>query len=242
MGVDQRLVKKGRGEPRIELAQQLRVSGGHWESHKDALAAAGFDAADGPKFLEYASKLESEVARQAEAKGGSEGKTRAEGAAMDLAKGLVRKVRNIIRPALRKQPVVGVTVDSFASGGPLERSTPKMSAYLNQIIRPLETAEASLKPYFGGAKPADLARDIKDKLDKADTAQETALASLPLETQQVYETKGRAVELIEELNAVAKNAFDGNAQVVALFNKDILLRGRKTRKTAEEPMPPNPAG
>ena len=67
MGVDQRLVKKGRGEPRIELAQQLRVSGGHWESHKDALSAAGFDAADGPKFLEYAGKLESEVAWQAEA-------------------------------------------------------------------------------------------------------------------------------------------------------------------------------
>ena len=48
------------------------------------------------------------------------------------------------------------------------------------------------------------------------------------------------MELIEELNAVAKNAFDGNAQVVALFNKDILLRGRKARKAAADPVPPSP--
>ncbi len=237
MAVDARLAKKGQREPRVELAQQLRVSGGHWEVHKDALAAAGFDLAEGPKLLEYAVKLESDTAKQAEAKAGSLDKTKAEGAAMDGAKVFVRKVRNIIRPALRKRPVAGVSSDSFASGGPLERSTPKMSAYLNQIIRPLEAAEGSLKPYFGGAKPADLARDIKDKLDKADTTQEIALASLPLDTQQVYETKGRAVELIEELNAVAKNAFDGNAQVVALFNKDLLLRGRKARKTVD-PVPP----
>lgn len=120
------------------------------------------------------------------------------------------------------------------------RWPPRWRATRWKVIKALETAEASLTPYFGGAKPADQAKDLKDKLDKADTAQETALAALPVETQQVYETKGRAVELIEELNTVAKNAFDGHAQVVALIKKDILLRGRKARKAAGDPVPRTP--
>ena len=67
------------------------------------------------------------------------------------------------------------------------------------------------------------------------------VASLPVETQKIYETKGMAVELIEELNAVAKNCFDGNAQLIALFNKDILLRGRKAKKSAGgDPVPTPP--
>ncbi len=240
MAVDSRLAKKGSREPRVELAQQLRVSGGHWESNKAALAARGFDLADGPKFLEYATRLESEGAKRADAQQSSEQKTKAEKAAINEAKVFVREVRNVVRLALRKRPVEGVTAESFNAGGQLERSTPKLSDYLNKIIPPLEKAEESFKPYFGGANPAELARAIKAKLDKADAVQEVAVASLPLETQQVYETMGRGVELIEELNAVAKNCFDGNAQMIALFNKDILLRGRKTKKAGGDEPPVTP--
>ncbi len=240
MAVDERLVKKGSREPRLELAQQLRVSGGHWESQKAALAARGFDPADGPKFIEFATRLESDGAKRVDAQQASGQKTEAERAAMNEAKGFFREVRNVARLALRKRPVAGITVESFNAGGNVDRSTPKVSDYLNKLIGPLEKAEESFKPYFGGAKPADRARALKEKLDKADAIQEVALASLPLETQQIYETMGRAVELIEELNAVAKNCFDGNAQLIGLFNKDILLRGRKAKKAGGEgpPVPP----
>lgn len=239
MAVDVRLANKGGKEPREQLAQQLRVSGGLWETHKTVLAARGFDPADGPKFLQYATQLEGEAAKRTDAQRESGNKSKAERAAVTQAKAFVRELRNVARLALRKRPVDGVTLESFNAGGQLERSTPRVSDYLNKIIAPLEKAEESFKPYFGGAKPAERARALKDQLDKADAVQEVALASLPLETQQVYETMGRAVELIEELNAVAKNCFDGNAQMIGLFNKDILLRGRKAKKAGgETPVPP----
>lgn len=60
------------------------------------------------------------------------------------------------------------------------------------------------------------------------------MASLPVDTQKVYAAKGRGVELVEELNAVAKNAFEGDAALIGQFNKDVLLRARKAQAAAEE--------
>ncbi|MBU1509712.1 hypothetical protein KKD52_05075, partial [Myxococcota bacterium] len=41
------------------------------------------------------------------------------------------------------------------------------------------------------------------------------------------ELKGRLLDLIDELNGVARIAFDGQAEKRARFNKDMLLRARR---------------
>lgn len=60
---------------------------------------------------------------------------------------------------------------------------------------------------------------------------------MPAETLAVYEKKGRLLEQIEDLNRAGKSVFDGQADKIALFNKDILMRARKTKakKEGEEP-------
>ena len=55
---------------------------------------------------------------------------------------------------------------------------------------------------------------VKSALDSADATQEVSVAGVPAETQKVYEAKGRVLELIEDMDRVAKNAFDGQAEVV----------------------------
>ena len=69
----------------------------------------------------------------------------------------------------------------------------------------------------------------------------TALAAtglLTVGTSALAQTKGRVLQAIEDINRLAKNAFDGQAALVSQFNKDILLRARqekKTDETTEEP-------
>ncbi|MFO0756302.1 MAG: hypothetical protein U0359_07405 [Byssovorax sp.] len=56
----------------------------------------------------------------------------------------------------------------------------------------------------------------------------------PEQTQVLYEHMGRVLEEIEDMNRAGRSAFEGNAAVAASFNKDLLLRGRRKRKSAEE--------
>lgn len=230
---DERLVRKGMGEPREGVAQQARVSHGLWLAHQDALADAGFTKEEGRALEKAALELESAASVQAEARGDSKGKTQEEVAAQSDAKVLIRKIRNSAPLALRKHPVAGVTVASFNAGDALARTTGKISAYLGKIAAPSATAADAFKPYFGGKNLGQLVTEAKKNLDRADTTQEVTVASVPAETQKVYEAKGRALELIEDLNRVARNAFDGNAVVVSQFNKDVLLRARKVRPAKE---------
>jgi hypothetical protein len=54
--------------------------------------------------------------------------------------------------------------------------------------------------------------------------------------------RARLVENIEDLNRIAKIAFDGDARARALFNKDILLRAKKSAKQATtSPTPDAPS-
>lgn len=58
---------------------------------------------------------------------------------------------------------------------------------------------------------------------------------LPLGTQKVLALKGEALELIEKFNRAGKRAYEGNAKMIALFNKDLILRARK-KGLAPEPV------
>ncbi|MBM4345037.1 MAG: hypothetical protein FJ100_16835 [Deltaproteobacteria bacterium] len=84
-----------------------------------------------------------------------------------------------------------------------------------------------LAPYFNGLPAAAELERCRKALQGADASQEAALTALTADTRRVYAVKGRIVDLIEECNAVARNAFDGNAAIIGQFNKDLLLRGRR---------------
>ena len=99
---------------------------------------------------------------------------------------------------------------------------------------PAQQADAALAPYFGGQKVSELLKAAREKLAAADAVQETTLSALPGETQSIYQLKGEGLELVEDLNAVARNAFAGNSALLGQFNKDMLLRGR--REKPEDPV------
>lgn len=232
--VDVRLARKGQGEPRVGVAQQARVSHGLYLAHKAELLAAGFTEAEGDSLGTAATLLESAAAEQAEAKGNSKGNLGREENAKSTAKELIRKVRNLLPMVLRKTPVAGVDDTSFNAGGELGRSTAKLSAYLGRVDGAARKVDEVFKPYLGGKKVSELLAAAKKDLDQADTAQEVSFSGLPVDTQKIYEAKGRAVEAIEDLNRVARVVFDGNAVVASQFNKDVLLRARKQRAKKED--------
>jgi hypothetical protein len=60
--------------------------------------------------------------------------------------------------------------------------------------------------------------------------QENARAALPEETANIYVLAGEILDAVETVNRIAKIAFDGRAEIMAQFNKDLTLRGGKTRK------------
>src|SRR5690606_31587801 len=135
-----------------------------------------------------------------------------------------------------------VSHESFATMGTLGRSPALIAAYLTRITPAVERLDAELAPFFGGARPAEILADVRTRLVEANTEQELQLASLPVETLRVYEAKGRLLEDIEDLNRAGRSAFDGNAEMAAPFNKDLILRERKKRRTKSEVVPIAKAG
>jgi len=241
MAIDERLARKGRSEPIRGLVQQGRYHQAFYASHKSQLNDNGFSDADHQLLSESIAKLDTDTASRADAGGISKGLTRTEAQRLADAKEFVRKVRRVARQALRKNPVEGVTEKSFNAGESLGRSTPKLSQYLTTISGAVRSSDAALAPYFRGEKASEILVARKKDLDEADAAQEVALSALPLETQQIYETKGRLLELIEDMNACGKNAYDGQAPIASQFNKDLLLRARAAAKAAAAPEPALPA-
>ncbi len=67
---------------------------------------------------------------------------------------------------------------------------------------------------------------MNEALKAADTSQEVTLSGLPQDTLAVYMTKGKVLEMIEDMNRIAKNAFKGQPERVAEFNKEVLKRAR----------------
>jgi len=66
-------------------------------------------------------------------------------------------------------------------------------------------------------------------LQEADRAQENARKALPAKTLERNALKGRVLDLIDELNGIARIAFDDRPELRAKFNKDLLLRDHRAR-------------
>lgn len=230
MTLDSRLVKKGRNEPREGLIQQARVLVALAKQYEDPLKRFGWMPRDTDQLHTGMVLLDSEMSRQADERGVSLQATRDEHAAIDDAKEFIRRLRFALPRALRETCATGVSEESFAVHGKLNRSTPQISAYLTRILPAVVRLDQDLAPFFGGSAASKHLIMVKERLEKADTAQELQIASLPLDTARVCEAKGRVLELIEDLNRAGRSAFDGDAKMVALFNKDLLRRARTKRK------------
>ena len=239
MSINLRLARKGVYEPRQGLIQQGNYHTKLAATHAEVLASAGWKKEKTEVLSTDITELESQSAEQFDRRTGAGQRTLSESAARNHAKSLIRKLRNALPIVLRDHPDTGVTLAQF-DGGTLGNSTPKISGYLNNISEPVKKLESILTEYFGGESALATLTKAKQNLDEADAVQETTLAGLPQETLKIYETKGRVLEAIEDINRLAKNAFDGQATLIAQFNKDILLRARQEKKPAEEKDPNAP--
>lgn len=241
MSIDRRLAAKGRGEPLQALVEQGRYHARLAAEHADALAADNWTPEQTAALLAEVEGLDTDRVRQLDERTGSQQATRREAEAVSDAKGLINRVRNVVGQVLRKHPDAGVTLEDFHSGGPLGRSTPKVSAFLLRLRAPVAKLDEAFAPFFKNQSLSTLLEDARRRLDEANAKQEVDLATLPEDTQKLYERKGRLLEHIEDLNAIARNTFDDAPTVRAAFNKDILNRGRRPKKAPEVPSPgPSP--
>lgn len=229
MTLDNRLVAKGRTEPRAGLAQQGKVHVGLATHHAAELNDAGWSAPDTASLEANVAKLEQAVGTQSKAYDHAGNTSSAESQAIDEAKAYIRRLRNALPRALRETPSAGVTFESFHAGLTLGRSTPKISKYLTEIRPGVVTLDPALAKHFKGQLASIELDMLKSALDHADTAQELARTNAPGETLSLHEVMGQVLEQIEDLNRAGKIAFDTDASTRAKFNKDILLRARKER-------------
>ncbi len=119
-------------------------------------------------------------------------------------------------------------LESFRAGKKLGNSTPLVCMYLEKIRPVVASMDEQLKLSFAGEKPSEILQSLRAALDQAQSKQEVDLAGLPQETLSLYETKGRLLSAIEELNRVARIAFYEESELAGQFNKDLVRRGRRT--------------
>ena len=101
---------------------------------------------------------------------------------------------------------------------------------MEKIHPAVVAVDEQFNPSFGGESAAALVKKALTDLDAAQAEQEVSLTSIPRQTLEIYETKGKLLAKIEEMNKVAKIVFWGQSDIVGQFNKDILNRGRKSQK------------
>jgi hypothetical protein len=148
---------------------------------------------------------------------------------------LVRTLRLAAKLALQQDvPEDKQIIDAIMAGN-LKGSTRRMLDYLDNIRPRVAAVEERLKPHFQGESPLAKIDEARAALEQADCAQEMQRTELPTKTLELYEVKGRLLESIERINRVARLAFDGRADVIARYNKDILLRARQA--SAQQPAP-----
>lgn len=239
MTVSMKLVKKGRGEPRDGLVQQGKVHAELAKKHATELAGAGWSDQKTQALEAGVTSLESNVSVQADGRSEARDLLRAEQEAIDNAKTFIRRLRTALPMALRDAPAAGVDAASFQAGRALGRSTRKVSAYLVQISPAVVKMNDGLAPYFDAKKASDQLNIVKAALDAAGSTQEVKIAGLPQDTLAVYETKGRVLQTIEDLNRSAKIAFDGQPERIAEFTgMDALEKARARRKKGTSKSPP----
>lgn len=231
--VDLRLVRKGHNQPLPALIQQARVSAELAKAKARPLEEeGGWTPADTEALVANTNLLDTDASRQADDTEGARILTKTEVEWRGEAKKFIRRLRNALPRVLRENPGIDVRPEAFESGR-LRDSTPKILQYLTEIRPHVIRLDGPLARYFRGTAASAKLDEVKTGLESADATQEATLKMLPSGTQKLYELKGRVLEQIEDLNRAGRSAFDGNATEMAAFNKDILLRARRSKPKKE---------
>ncbi len=239
---DERLINKGKTVTVADLMAQGNSSVSAAKTHAGELEPCGWSPAKTSQcedLLAQLGKISGEGEALAE---DAKHLTRKEVEARQGAKALLRKIQEGLKIIHREGLLGDLTLDSFSREGRLLQSTADIAAYLLRVEPLIAKLDSQLSRFFGGRRPSELVREAVTTLQEADSAQENARKDLPAKTLERLELKGRLLDLIEELNGVARIAFDGQAQKRAKFNKDILLRGRHGGSADGHARPTSPAG
>ncbi len=233
---NERLINKGRNHSISTVSQLGRISVGNASAHPEGLAAHGWTQEQTDKLSADILTLMENEASKVEARTAAKNFTTAENQARLDAKAVIRKLREAVKLITRDAPLEGLTANDFVPQK-LLTSTPSILVYLERATPLAARLDTHIQRFFPGQKVSELLKQAAARLAEADTRQETARASLPSDTVAVHELKGRILDQVEELNAIARIAFDGQADIRAKFNKDLLLRGIQHRK--DDPETPN---
>lgn len=242
MPIDMDLAKKG---TRCSRAALLNQSLYHLElqaRYGASLGGAGWTAANAAELVDQYEYLKTRIHETADARAGSQTHTQNEHRAVDDAKAFKRKLTYGFADLHAEGRVLDADYKLVRESGSLLRSTPKIIAYFTKIRGQVSKYDADLAPYFGGTSALSIFDSVLSQLEHAQGTQELNLAALPQETLKLYEAMGRVLTLIEKMNRIGRIAFDGQARIVAEFNKDLLLQAQKPRRTqsAVEPTADKP--
>lgn len=227
MAVDMKLVEKGYRHSRLGLLDQGRKQIELEFKYRGALRAAGWKPELTEQMLRVIDHLDSQHAELLDTRGDARSDTRREQAAIDGAKALKRKLVHAFDDLYDDARIRPEDHKIVKNSGTLGRSSIRISAYLADVRKQVEKHAPLLSEFFDGECVLTLVDNVKAELDAAQATQEVNLSALPLETLKVYELKGLLLTLIEKMNRRGKIAFDGQAEILALFNKDLLRRARK---------------
>ncbi|MDP1917260.1 MAG: hypothetical protein Q8L14_13555 [Myxococcales bacterium] len=234
MTLDAELVAKGKGEPLEGVKAQGREHLTLIDKHPE-LKDFGWEDAGTTQLAKDVEFISTTEAARSEASDSSAIDTLTQEARIDDSKKLVRSIRNVLPAALRKAKKDGVVIDKkLLASGRLGRVVPAIVSYLTTVEPTVKRIDKYLQPYLK-VVPSTRINEVRKALEAADTKQEASLGATTEYTAKLNEAKGRVVEAIEELNGIAKNAFDGNAAVIGKFSKDLLLRARRERAAKEDP-------
>lgn len=237
MTVNAKLVQKGKAIPRDGLVVQGHAHVELEKRYRDPLAKRGWTPALTTLLVESVAFIESERVAILDARASSKANHAREQGAIARVKTFKRMLRYAFDD-LRSLEAVSKEAYRLAMGHEkLDRNTTRLLAYLTDVESTVAAHDEALEPYFGGASALAELVAARTELHEANAIQETDHAELPLETQKVYEAKGQVLTLIERMNRLAKIAFDGDAKTIGLFNKDLILRAKRTR-AAEAPEVP----
>jgi hypothetical protein len=226
MAVDLRLVEKGRREPRsglveegrahVELARRYAAplaANGWWPADTDALdqALAELSPTPGPPVSDG-------EARDAQA---------AEWSAIEEAREFLRRLCLVAPILARRRPELLEAIPLDQAPG---QSAASLSAYLEKIRPGVALLDAGSSRYFKGTTASEDLDRVKRELDTSRAREEAQLGTLPEDDAGISESKGRVLEMIEDLDRVAEIAFEGQAAVLGQFNLDILWQARRARR------------
>ncbi|MBU1068902.1 hypothetical protein KJ975_04955 [Myxococcota bacterium] len=233
-----RLVEKGKPFSIDALLQQGNLTYELLQAYQPDLTRRGFDETQAAHFRQQLDLLSGTLGEVGVLRDGAKALTADEGLAKSEGKTLVRSLREALRIVLKDGDVEGVSLSQFAMNGNVMQSTRDVLAYLNSMGSKVAPLDAHLARFFEGQKASELVKAAWERLRAADALQEKTRVDLPDETRALLELKGRVLDLIEEINGVARIAFEGRSEISSKFNKDLLYRGRRARsKAAPSPTP-----